>query len=47
MTTLIQSLTSKPRDTTDDRTGNWNTKVADNKREGEMERKKKSACLLD
>lgn len=32
MTTLIQSLTSKPNDRTDDRTGNWNTKVADNKR---------------
>ncbi|KAM9325240.1 forkhead box protein P1 [Gastrophryne carolinensis] len=27
MTTLIQSLTSKPRDRTDDRTGNWNTKA--------------------
>lgn len=46
MTTLIQSLTSKPGDRTDDRTGNWNTKVADNKR-GRDGKKKKSACLLD
>lgn len=43
MTTLIQSLTSKPNDRTDDRTGN--TKVADNKRG--RDGKKKSACLLD
>lgn len=33
MTTLIQSLSSKPRHRMDDRTGNCNTKVLDNKRE--------------